>query len=427
MNKNTFIVGFMLFAIFFGAGNLIFPPKLGLDSGVDFLPSIIGFIITGVGLPLLGIAVSGRYQGGYKEALSKNVHPYFSLIFLMAIYLTIGPFFAIPRTGATAYQMSVVPFLGESNAVSLLIFTAAYYLISIWFSLNPSKAVDRIGAILTPVLLIAIIALVVKAVALLGGNEVQLNQADPESPLFGGIIEGYNTMDALASITFSVIVISAIKSRGVTDKALFTQTLMAGVIAAVALGAIYIALAWIGNHYPISPETAADLAAKGQNIGTYILNSVATDTFGEFGRTLLGIIVTLACLTTSIGLIVTTSEYFNEIFPKISYKVYVLIFTLISFAIANQGLDAVISKSVPVLLVLYPIAMTVILLLLINIFLPLPTLALRLPLALVTVISILSVAGVELINSLPLKDISMEWLPFAVGGAVVGFLVGKKA
>ncbi|HGO5815267.1 TPA: branched-chain amino acid transport system II carrier protein [Mannheimia haemolytica] len=427
MNKNTFVVGFMLFAIFFGAGNLIFPPKLGLDSGVDFLPSILGFVLTGVGLPLLGIAVSGHYEGGYREALNKHVHPYFSLIFLMAIYLTIGPFFAIPRTGATAYQMAVVPFVGESGWLSLLIFTAAYYLISIWFSLNPSKVVDRIGSILTPVLLLAILALVVRAFFLLSNNEVPLAKPNPESPLFSGIVEGYLTMDALASITFSVIVISAIKARGVSGNELIKQTSMAGIVAAIALGAIYIALAWIGNHYPISTETLAELSAKGQNVGTFILNSVANDAFGESGRTLLGVIVTLACLTTSIGLIVTTSEYFNEVFPQISYKVYVLIFSLISFAIANQGLDFVISKSVPVLLVLYPIAMTVIFLLFINIFIKLPKLAQRLPLALVTVVSILSVAGVEAINALPLKDISMEWIPFALAGTIIGYLFGKKA
>lgn len=429
MNKNTFIVGFMLFAIFFGAGNLIFPPKLGLDSGLDFLPSIIGFVLTGVGLPLLGIAVSGYYPGGYKEALSKNVHPYFSLLFLMAIYLTIGPFFAIPRTGATAYQMSVVPFIGESGTFSLLVFTLAYYLVAVWFSLNPSTVVDRIGAILTPVLLLAILGLVVKAIILLGENELPAltTQTDPTSPFFTGIVEGYLTMDALASITFSVIVISAIKAKGLGNKDLIKQTSMAGMIAAIALAAIYISLAWIGNHYPISIETLTELNATGQHIGTFILNSVATETFGEFGRTLLGVIVTLACLTTSIGLIVTTSEYFNEIFPKISYKVYVFIFTLISFSIANQGLDFVISKSVPVLLILYPIAMTVIFLMFINIFFQLPLLAQRLPLALVTAVSILSVAGVNAMNALPLKSISMEWIPFAIAGTVIGYLLGKKS
>ncbi|MDO4431330.1 MAG: branched-chain amino acid transport system II carrier protein [Lonepinella koalarum] len=424
MNKNTLIVGFMLFAIFFGAGNLIFPPKLGLDSGVDFLPSIIGFVLTGVGLPLLGIAVSGHYQGGYKEALNKHVHPYFSLLFLVAIYLTIGPFFAIPRTGATAYQMAIVPFLGESSTLSLLVFTLIYYLIAIWFSLNPSTVVDKIGAILTPVLLIAILALVIKSILLLGGNELPITAFNtvPEMPLFSGMVEGYLTMDALASITFSVIVISAIKAKGIHGKDLVKQTAMAGVIAAIALGAIYISLAWIGNHYPISAETLAELNAKGQNIGTFILNAVATETYGEFGRTLLGIIVTLACLTTSIGLIVTTSEYFNEVFPQFSYKIYVLIFTFISFVIANQGLDFVISKSVPVLLVLYPIAITVIFLLFINIFIKLPLLAQRLSLILVTIVSILSVSGIEALNALPMKSISMEWIPFALIGVVLGYL-----
>lgn len=427
MNKNTFVVGFMLFAIFFGAGNLIFPPKLGLDSGVDFLPSILGFVITGVGLPLLGIAVSGHYGGGYREALNKNVHPYFSLVFLIAIYLTIGPFFAIPRTGATAYQMAIVPFLTENSWLPLLIFTAIYYAVSIWFSLNPSKVVDRIGSILTPALLLAILALIVKAFFVLEGQTLPTPKADPQSPFFNGIVEGYLTMDALASIAFSVIVMSAIKSRSRDGSHLMKQTAMAGVIAAIALGVIYIGLAWIGNHYPISAETLANLSAKGQNIGTFILNSAATDAFGESGRTLLGIIVTLACLTTSIGLIVTTSEYFSDIFPKIPYKGYVLLFSLISFVLANQGLDIVISKSVPVLLVLYPIAMSMILLLFIHIFIKLPTLALRLPLGLVSIVSILSVAGVEAMNALPLKAISMEWIPFALFGLIIGYLFGKKA
>lgn len=130
--------------------------------------------------------MSGYYPGGYKEALSKNVHPYFSLLFLMAIYLTIGPFFAIPRTGATAYQMSVVPFIGESGTFSLLVFTLAYYLVAVWFSLNPSTVVDRIGAILTPVLLLAILGLVVKAIILLGENELPAltTQTDPTSFLY---------------------------------------------------------------------------------------------------------------------------------------------------------------------------------------------------------------------------------------------------
>ncbi|EFL80999.1 branched-chain amino acid transport system II carrier protein [Actinobacillus pleuropneumoniae] len=423
MTKNTFVVGFMLFAIFFGAGNLIFPPKLGFESGADFWTATIGFIITGVGLPLLGIIVSASYKGSYKEALHR-IHPWFSILFLVAIYLTIGPFFAIPRTAATAYEMAVLPFLGEQTTVSLLIFTAVYFALTIWLSLNPSKMVERIGSILTPALLIAILALVISGIALFSDNPSSSNVM--EAPMVNGILAGYNTMDALASVAFSVIVINAIKSKGLSEtKALSKQTAMAGVIAAILLALIYLSIGWIGNKLPISAEVLADLTAKKQDLGTYILNVAATQAFGELGRTLLGVIVSLACLTTAIGLVVSVSEYFHEIFPKISYRTYAIVCTLIGFGLANQGLSAVISKSIPVLLVLYPIAMSIIFLLLLNLFVKLPLLALRVSLILVTIVSILSVAGVSITENLPLKAYSMEWLPFAVGGLLIGVVFSR--
>lgn len=423
MTKNTFVVGFMLFAIFFGAGNLIFPPKLGFESGADFWTATIGFIITGVGLPLLGIIVSASYKGGYKEALHR-IHPWFSILFLVAIYLTIGPFFAIPRTAATAYEMAVLPFLGEQTTVSLLIFTAVYFALTIWLSLNPSKMVERIGSILTPALLIAILALVISGIALFSDNPSSSNVM--EAPMVNGILAGYNTMDALASVAFSVIVINAIKSKGLSEtKALSKQTAMAGVIAAILLALIYLSIGWIGNKLPISAEVLADLTAKKQDLGTYILNVAATQAFGELGRTLLGVIVSLACLTTAIGLVVSVSEYFHEIFPKISYRTYAIVCTLIGFGLANQGLSAVISKSIPVLLVLYPIAMSIIFLLLLNLFVKLPLFALRISLILVTIVSILSVAGVSITENLPLKVYSMEWLPFAVGGLLIGVVFSR--
>ncbi|AFU18154.1 branched-chain amino acid carrier protein [Actinobacillus suis H91-0380] len=423
MTKNTFVVGFMLFAIFFGAGNLIFPPKLGFESGADFWIATIGFVITGVGLPLLGIIVSASYKGGYKAALQR-IHPWFSLLFLVAIYLTIGPFFAIPRTAATAYEMAILPFLGEQTPISLLLFTLIYFALAIWIGLNPSKMVERIGSILTPLLLIAILALVISGIALLSNNPSSANVM--EAPMVNGILAGYNTMDALASVAFSVIVINAIKNKGFSnEKALSKQTAMAGVIAAILLALIYLSIGWIGNKLPISAEVVADLATKKQDLGTYILNVAATQAFGDLGRTLLGAIVSLACLTTAIGLIVSVSEYFNEIFPKISYKTYAIICTLIGFGLANQGLSAVISKSIPVLLVLYPIAMSVIFLLLLNLFVQLPLLALRTSLILVTIISILSVAGVSFTENLPLKAYSMEWLPFAVGGLLIGAILSR--
>ncbi|SPY32071.1 putative branched-chain amino acid carrier protein SSP1343 [Pasteurella canis] len=176
---------------------------------------------------------------------------------------------------------------------------------------------------------------------------------------------------------------------------------------------------------PLSTETLAEVSEKGQNLGVFILNESTTQSFGALGRSLLGLIVTLACLTTAIGLVVATSSYFNSIFPRISYRNYAILFTLIGFGLANQGLNAVISKSVPVLLVLYPISMTAMLLLLVNLVMPLPKLAKGLSIVLVAIISILSVMGSPLIDNLPLKAYSMEWLPFAILGCVIGLIIAK--
>ncbi|MGC6407485.1 branched-chain amino acid transport system II carrier protein [Bisgaard Taxon 45] len=424
MNKNTFIVGFMLFAIFFGAGNLIFPPKLGFESGVGFWPAILGFVTTGVGLPLIGILVATRYEGGYKKAL-EDIHPWISILLLGAIYLTIGPFFAIPRTAATAFDMAVIPFIGSIDPVSLFAFTLVYFAITLWVSLNPTKMVDRIGAVLTPVLLVAIIALVVRMASILMSGEYDNTTAGMENPLIVGFIEGYQTMDVLASFAFSVVVMNAIRAKSDKSSSFIKQATVASVIAAIALAFIYIAIGWIGNNMPLSAETVADVATKGQNLGVFILNDATTQSFGELGRSLLGLIVTLACLTTAIGLVVATSSYFHSIFPMIAYRNYAILFTLIGFGLANQGLNAVISKSVPVLLVLYPISMTAMLLLLVNLVMPLPKLAKAIPLVLVAIVSILSVMGADIVAGLPFKTYSMEWLPVALFGFIIGLIIVK--
>lgn len=435
MNKNTWVVGFMLFAIFFGAGNLIFPPNLGFASGQFFWPAIFGFILTGVGLPLLGIIVGSLDESGYKGVLHR-INPVFGILFLSAVYLTIGPLFAIPRTGATSYEMAVLPFLKAPSAMSLLIFTIVFFGITLWLAINPSKMVDRVGAILTPLLLISIIALVVVSIFLLSDTSPVKAQADVYTNLntsfFSGFTSGYQTMDAIAAIAFSVIVINAIKEKGISkETGLFKQTILAGIIAAIALGFIYLTLGWIGSHYHLSAAQLSEIKDNESDLGTYILTHVAHDTFGTFGKLLIGIIVSLACLTTSTGLVVAVSEYFNEIFPKISYKMYAIAFTLFSFILANQGLKAVIEKSIPVLLILYPIAMTLVLIMLVAKFVPTPLLAFQIPIILVTFVSVLSVISSQFkvlpfMNALPLKAQSMEWLIFAVVGYIIGYVLGLR-
>ncbi|MCW9732588.1 branched-chain amino acid transport system II carrier protein [Avibacterium sp. 20-15] len=429
MTKNTFIIGFMLFAIFFGAGNLIFPPKLGFETGTAFLPSISGFVLTGVGLPLLGIIVSAFYRGGYIVAL-RQIHPWFSVLFLVSISLAVGPFFAGPRTGAMSYEMVMIPFLKEADSLSQLLFTFVYFMLSLWLSLNPSKMVERIGSILTPVLLLAIIALVVKAgIMLVGKTPLPMPTVASHTDFFNGAINGYLTMDALASIAFSTMVLGAIKSSAVKTVSLQKQTIFAAIIAGIALALIYISLGWVGNNLMISPDVLAQLQQNKQDLGTYILNQVTTMAFGELGRMVLNIIVSLACLTTAVGLCASVSSYFHQQFPRFSYRTYAILFCLISFVIANLGLKEVIGLSLPVLMILYPITITVILLLLLNLFLPMPILAHRLAIGLVTFVSILSVLGsgkIDLLDQLPLKPYSIEWLPFALVGLVAGYLLAKS-
>lgn len=432
MNKNTWIIGFTLFAMFFGAGNLIFPPNLGLDSGQFFWPSILAFALTGIGLPLLGVIVGALDKQGYIGSLNK-ISPKFSVIFLIVIYLTIGPLFAIPRTASTSFEMTITPIAHTNSSLALFIFTIIYFLVVLYLCINPNKMVDRIGSLLTPLLLITILAMIIKGFVDYGGN-THSQAAEAFTSNFAGFSQGftngYLTMDAIAAIAFSMIVVNAVKATGITHaNKIFRQTLLAGIIAAVALMFIYISLGFIGNHMVVPQEKVASLIANDQNIGTYLLTTMASAGFGAFGKYLLGIIVALACLTTACGLIVSVSEYFNRIFPRISYKTYVIIFTLVSFILANQGLNSVITMSVPVLSIVYPVAITSVLLILLARFIPTKPIAQQIPVAVVSIISILSVIHTQgwfklsLIDNLPLKDYSLEWFPIAVITTIIGYIV----
>lgn len=433
MNKNTIFIGFMLFAIFFGAGNLIFPPNLGLSSGEFFWPAIVAFVITGIGLPLLAVVVGALDKQGYIGAINK-IHPAFSIIFLVVIYLTIGPLFAIPRTASTSFEMTITPIIQSSNPLWLLIFSVIYFIIVLYLCLNPGKIVDRIGAILTPLLLITILAMIIKGFVDFGGQAQ--TTADPTaysssiSSFSKGFTEGYLTMDAIAAIAFSMIVVNAVKATGIKHaNDIFKQTALAGIIAAVALAFIYISLGFIGNHMIIPTDTMNNLVEQDQNIGTYLLISMANTGFGSLGKYLLGIVVALACLTTACGLIVSVSEYFNSILPKIPYKAYVIFFTVISLILSNLGLNAVIQLSVPVLSIIYPVAITSVLMILVARFIPTRRIVQQVTVVVITIESILSVLNsngwlqLNWLSKLPLHGYSLEWFPVAIIVFLVAFII----
>ncbi|MCI2947504.1 branched-chain amino acid transport system II carrier protein [Staphylococcus caledonicus] len=435
MNKNTWIIGFTLFAMFFGAGNLIFPPNLGQDSGQFFWPAVVAFCLTGIGLPLLGVIVGALDKQGYVGSLNK-ISPKFSITFLIIIYLTIGPLFAIPRTASTSFEMTITPIAHTNSKLALFIFTLIYFLVVLYLCINPGKIVDRIGSLLTPLLLLTILAMIVKGFVDFSGNGS--SHGNPEAYSSGlesfskGFTEGYLTMDAIAAIAFSMIVVNAIKATGVQHADnIFKQTVMAGLIAAVALVFIYVSLGYIGNHMHVPESTLKDLVSKDQNVGVYLLTTIAANGFGVFGKYMLGIIVALACLTTACGLIVSVSQYFHRIFPKISYKIYAVFFTLISFILANLGLNSVITMSVPVLSIIYPVAITVVLLILMARLIPTKPIAQQIPIVIVTIVSVLSVINtsgwikMSFIDALPLKQYSLEWFPIAILATIVGYIVAK--
>ena len=359
LKKNSYIsIGLMLFALFFGAGNLIFPAFLGQNAGSNLSVAMIGFIIMGVGLPLLGVLVMG-YSGAQDLLdLSSRAGKGFGITFTTLLYLTIGPFFAIPRTGTTTFELGLSSFMAPENTViAQAIFLAIFMGITLWLSLTPNKLVDRIGTIITPVLLVSMIILIIASLLNpMGSAQAPTEAYSTNSLAFtNGLMEGYNTMDALASLVFGIIVINSVKLYGAkTEKQIFSNTTKAAVIAALLLALVYVFISNIGT-------TSVSVLGL-QKTGAGVLTGATTFYFGNVGKILLFVIVFLACLTTSVGLVTACATYFVRLYDKISYKTYVVGLSLFSFAVGNYGLAAIIQGAVPVLVLLYPLTMVLILL-----------------------------------------------------------------
>ncbi|WP_085994301.1 branched-chain amino acid transport system II carrier protein [Oceanobacillus senegalensis] len=350
------IIGTMLFGMFFGAGNLIFPIQLGQLAGTNFWPALIGFLITAIGLPFIGILAFGLSGSSGLRDLAGRVHPLFGLVFSIALYLTIGPFFAIPRTATVPFVVGFEPFISPTqSSLYLGIFSLMFFVIVYFFSLNPAKIIDYIGKYLTPAFLLFLFIIIITAIVKPMGHFGQPTGDYSGLPFITGFKEGYNTMDALASLAFGIVVIKAIKGQGIHhSKEIAKATLKSGIFAMGLMMLLFGLIAYMG---------ASSISAIGAfENGGLIFAAVAQHYFGPFGNILLAIIIVLACLKTSIGLIISCSEFFNQVFPKISYKWFVLILCLLSFFIANFGLTNIIQYAVPVLMLLYPLAIVLILL-----------------------------------------------------------------
>jgi LIVCS family branched-chain amino acid:cation transporter len=324
-------------------------------SGTNMVWAIIGFLVTAVILPVVGLIVVGKF-GGLNELASK-VGKIFSLIFTILIYICLGPGIAIPRAGSVPYEMSVAPYMpeGTSNMWWMLLYTFIFFLIVIWMCLYPGKLVKIIGAILTPALLILVVSMFIaflfkceKIVAAPSENYQNMS-------FLQGFIEGYQTMDTLASLNFGLVISLTLRSYGVEDdKGIVKNTIYTGIISGSILAAVYLMLSLMGalssGYYPSASN------------GAEILRLLAYDLFGDFGAILIAAIFALACLTTCVGLVNSISEFFADLVKKIPYKIWVIIVAVISLVICNFGLNVILQFSVPILNALYPVAIVLILL-----------------------------------------------------------------
>jgi len=356
---DTLGLGFMTFAFFLGAGNLIFPPFAGMLAGENMFLAMFGFLITAVGLPLVGLIAVAKAQGKVMAML-----PVFAATALaIAIYIIIGPAFAAPRTGLVAYEIGAKPFIDNTTAtimlgslslnLSQLIYTLCFFTVTMLLALFPGKLLDSVGKVLTPILLLLLVGLAL-SVVFLPASDVGAAVGDYQNhPLTKGILEGYNTMDTLASLMFGMLIIDLLRKKGIDQPSAQTKYLIrAAFIAAAGLAFVYVSLFFLG-------ATAGDIAVGAKN-GGEILTNYVTREFGSLGTVLLSTVVTLACLTTAVGLVSACSEFFNELMPKLSYRFLVVLLSAICALIANVGLSQLITISIPVLMAVYPVAIALV-------------------------------------------------------------------
>ena len=421
--KATLMVGATLFSMFFGAGNLILPPLLGVQAGTATLPATIGFFITGVGLPVLGI-VAVALAGTVRE-LADRVHPVFSRVFVAAVYLAIGPCLAIPRTSSTAFEM-LAPLLpaGISVEVVRLVFSVAFFALSFALAMHPGRLTRLLGRVTGPALILLIVGVVVPSLVSLATGQVQAAPA-PVAPYdtnaaVQGFLTGYQTMDLLASLTFGLVIATNIRNLGVTDTGgVMREVCRAGVIAGVLMMAIYGGLAVVGF------DLSAALA--GATNGAEVITASATMHYGTLGTAVVAAIFLLACLNVCTGLVSCCGTYFAEELPRVPYRVWAIGFAAFSCVISNFGLDAILAFSVPLLNALYPVAIVLVIGGMAHRVLDAYPLTWPVTVGLVGVSSVVVslrdafAPGVWVIfDALPFADMGLGWVLLAVVGIVLG-------
>ena len=418
------LLGFTLFSMFFGAGNLIFPPGVGAQAGTLTWPAMAGMAVSAVGLPVLGVVAVAR-SGGL-DALGDRVHPLFSKVFTIVAYLAIGPCLAIPRTASTSFEMAVPPFVGAEAPLALLqlIYSLVFFALALTVALRPEKLTDRLGKILCPVLVGLIV--VTFAASLLNPLE-GYGPAGGEyltHPAVRGFLEGYQTMDTLAALAFGIVIAVNLRARGVEKPgAVVRSTAWAGVIAGVLLLAVYCMLAHVGALSGGAMPNPAD--------GAEALTNAAGLLFGTGGRVLLAAIFLIACFNVCVGLISSCGTYFHGICPRLGYRTWAVLFAVVSMVISNAGLAQILAVSAPVLGALYPVAIVLIALSFFQRWLEGRRWVYPAAVLFTGVFSVLFAlrdAGLPLgfLDGLPLAGVGLGWVLPALAGTVLGLLCSGR-
>ena len=401
-------VGFALFAMFFGAGNLIFPPYLGWELGDHWFTGFICYLAVDIGfgfVAMLVIAASGKDSESITEKLGARLSP----IFLGVICICIGPAIAIPRVASITYEVGIVPNFGEVNSI---LCTGVFFILAWILCISKSGVMDIVGKVLSPLMVAALFYMIVKGITSPIGEIVRESTAIQAVSI--GISAGYQTMDMMAAVIFAITIIYTLNEKHYTEKKEhFIMILSGGSIATALLFIVYGGLAYIGATYS---------STDGNLMQVEVLTNIVSILLGNSGLKLLGLIVALACLTTAIGLITSISEFFEEKL-HVNYRILVTVFTVISFLISNLGADIIINMASPILNIVYPVLITLTFCKIAGDRLPVK--AYRYGAATAFLISVIqqieTFLKVEMISRiLPLSELGFGWMIPVVLGIAVG-------
>lgn len=420
--RDVIISGFALFAIFFGAGNLIFPPMLGNMAGNDWGQAMLGFLSTDPVLPILGV-IATAFVGGRPEDLGKRVSRRFAIIVAGICILLIGPILSVPRTAATTFEIAVNPYIGSDISQMAMIATSViFFAITFFFAVNEGRVIDIIGRFLTPGLLIVLTAIIIKAVFTPIGEIVDTGI---ENAFNVGFIEGYQTMDALGAALLCGVVLTDLIKNGYTErKEQRSMLIKVGIIAGVLLAFVYGGLTYVGATTSTTPAT--DRVAL-------LLYSVR-EVFGSAGGVLMGIAVTLACLTTSVGLVSTCGNFFSKVTGgKLSYRLIVTVVVIFSTLMSLLSVEGIVSLAYPILMTIYPVVIVLIVLTLFDRYIPYDIMYTG-PVIVAGVLGFIEAmyANYELLGGpysmmqgLPLANLGFPWVVPTIIALIVCTVIGK--